>query len=146
MSTEKIMEQAQVFASAWSVVGGPFDDGDAMEVATQDKAELKRMVGVLAAERDAHAYIRAHVTSNPEQIDEDRPPGVKNTDWDSYNSPAKYRIAEVLGKADQPLLTMPIAEQSRVCRSTAGRILRIMELMGEARNVGVKTKAKWERV
>jgi len=24
--------------------------------------------------------------------------------------------------------------------------LRIMELMGEARNVGVKTKAKWERV
>ena len=55
MSTEKIMEQAQVFASAWSVVGGPFDDGDAMEVAAQDKAELKRMVGVLAAERDALA-------------------------------------------------------------------------------------------
>lgn len=27
MSAEKIMEQAQVFASAWSVVGGPFDDG-----------------------------------------------------------------------------------------------------------------------
>jgi len=53
MSTEKIMEQAQVFASAWSVVGGPFDGGDAMEVAAQDKAELKRMVGVLAAERDA---------------------------------------------------------------------------------------------
>jgi len=74
------------------------------------------------------------------------PPGVKKTDWDSYNSPAKYRIAEVLGKADQPLITMPIAEQSRVCRSTAGRILRIMELMGEARNVGVKNKAKWERV
>ena len=55
MSTEKIMEQAQVFASAWSVVGGPFDDGDAMEVATQEKDELKRMVGVLAAERDALA-------------------------------------------------------------------------------------------
>ena len=98
------------------------------------------------AYEDAHAYIRAHVTYNHEQIDEDRPPGVKKTDWDSYNSPAKYRIAEVLGKADEPLLTMPIAEQSRVCRSTAGRILRIMELMGEARNVGVKTKAKWERV
>ena len=91
----------------------------------------------------AQAYIRAHVTSNPEQIDEDRPPGVKKTDWDSYNSPAKYRIAEVLGKADQPLLTMPIAEQSRVCRSTAGRILRIMELLGEVRNVGVKFKANW---
>ena len=44
MSTEKIMEQAQVFASAWSVVGGPFDGGDAMEVATQEKDELRRMV------------------------------------------------------------------------------------------------------
>ncbi len=55
MSTEKIMEQAQVFASAWSVVGGPFDDGDAMEVATQEKDELNRMVSRLAAERDALA-------------------------------------------------------------------------------------------
>lgn len=55
MSTEKIMEQAQVFASAWSVVGGPFDGGDAMEVATQEKDELRRMVGALAAERDATA-------------------------------------------------------------------------------------------
>ena len=55
MSTEKIMEQAQVFASAWSVVGGPFDGGDAMEVATQEKDELRRMVGALAAERDALA-------------------------------------------------------------------------------------------
>jgi len=99
-----------------------------------------------SAYQAAQAYIRAHVTSNPEQIDEDRPPGVKKTDWDSYNSPAKYRIAEVLGKADQPLLTMPIAEQSRVCQSTAGRILRIMELMGEVRNVGTKFMAKWERV
>ena len=98
------------------------------------------------AYEDAQPYIRAHVTPNPEQLDEDRPPGITKTDWDSYNSPAKYRIAEVLGKADQPLLTMPIAEQSRVCRSTAGRILRIMELMGEARNVGVKNKATWERV
>ena len=98
------------------------------------------------AYEDAQAYIRAHAPSNNEQIDDDRPPGITKTDWDSYNSPAKYRIAEVLWKADQPLLTMPIAEQSRVCRSTAARILRIMELMGEARNVGTKFMAKWERV
>lgn len=98
------------------------------------------------ANEDAQAYIRAYAPSNPEQIDDDRPPGITKTDWDSYNAPAKYRIAEVLWKADQPLLTMPIAEQSRVCRSTAARILRIMELMGEARNVGTKFMAKWERV
>ena len=55
MSIEKIMEQAQVFASAWSVVGGPFDGGDAVEVATQEKDELRCMVGALAAERDALA-------------------------------------------------------------------------------------------
>ena len=55
MSTEKIMEQAQVFASAWSVVGGPFDGGDAMEVATQEKDELRRMVAELVEERDALA-------------------------------------------------------------------------------------------
>lgn len=55
MSTEKIMEQAQVFASAWSVVGGPFDGGDAMEVATQEKDELKRMVVEMVDERSALA-------------------------------------------------------------------------------------------
>ena len=55
MSTEKIMEQAQVFASAWSVVGGPFDGGDAMEVATQEKDELRRMVAELVEGRDALA-------------------------------------------------------------------------------------------
>lgn len=94
----------------------------------------------------AQAYIRAHATSSPEQIDDDRPDGISVRDWAFYCTPAKYWIAEVLWKADQPLLTMPIAEQSRVCRSTAARILRIMELMGEARNVGTKFMAKWERV
>ena len=99
-----------------------------------------------SAYQAAQAYIRDNSEPDPEKIDDDRPPGITKTGWENYNSPAKYRIAEVLGKADQPLLTMPIAEQSRVCRSSAGRILRIMELMGEARNVGVKNKAKWERV
>ena len=55
MSTEKIMEQAQVFASAWRVVGGTFDGGDALEVATQEKDELRRMVAELVEGRDALA-------------------------------------------------------------------------------------------
>ena len=98
------------------------------------------------AYEDAQAYIRAHVTSNPEQIDEDRPPGVKKTDWDSYNSPAKARIVGVLVTASRPMLTIEIADAANVARSSVSRILRLMEQMGEARNVGVKAKAKWVKV
>jgi len=43
--TEAIMEQAQVYASAWSLIGGPFDDGNALETAEQEKAELRNLVG-----------------------------------------------------------------------------------------------------
>lgn len=57
MNIEKIMEQAQVFASAWSVVGGPFDGGDAMEVATQEKDELRRMVEESKLEEPAFGII-----------------------------------------------------------------------------------------
>lgn len=41
---DSIMSQAQVFASAWSLVGGGFDAGDMMEVAYQEKAELRDML------------------------------------------------------------------------------------------------------
>jgi hypothetical protein len=43
-ATNKIMEQAQVFASAWSLVGGPFDAGQMHEDAIEAKAELRAMV------------------------------------------------------------------------------------------------------
>ena len=49
---EEIIEQAQVFASAWSLVGGPFDCGDCLESAEQEKTHLKGMVAKLCAERD----------------------------------------------------------------------------------------------
>lgn len=44
VSVDTIMEQAQVFASAWSLVGGPFDQGDALENAKEAKAELREML------------------------------------------------------------------------------------------------------
>lgn len=47
---EQIMEHAQVFASAWSLVGGRFDLGNAMEDAEQAKIELRTMVASLARE------------------------------------------------------------------------------------------------
>lgn len=45
---DQIMEQAQVFASAWSLVGGRFDSGNAMSDAEDAKAELRTMVRSLA--------------------------------------------------------------------------------------------------
>jgi len=41
---DALMEQAQVFASAWSLVGGPFDDGNAMEDAEEARTELRSML------------------------------------------------------------------------------------------------------
>lgn len=44
----EVMEQAQVFASAWSLVGGPFDSGKMLADAEEAKEELRRMVRSLA--------------------------------------------------------------------------------------------------
>lgn len=44
ISIETLMEQAQVFASAWSLVGGPFDSGNALENAEDAKEELREML------------------------------------------------------------------------------------------------------
>lgn len=41
------MSQAQVFASAWALVGGPFDSGDAMAHANEEKQELHDMLKAL---------------------------------------------------------------------------------------------------
>ena len=39
-----IMDQAQVFASSWSMVGGPLAADDQLERAEEEKAELKKLV------------------------------------------------------------------------------------------------------
>lgn len=41
---DEIMEQAQVFASAWSLVGGKFDDGSMLDRATRAKQDLRDKV------------------------------------------------------------------------------------------------------
>lgn len=41
---EQIMEQAQVFASAWSLVGGQFDAGDGLEHAKEEKQRLRALL------------------------------------------------------------------------------------------------------
>lgn len=93
----------------------------------------------------AQAYIRAHAPSNNEQIDDDRPEGVTEKDWRFYCTPSKARITGVIQSAGRPLLSKEISGASKVCRTSACRILAIMERLGEVRNVGTKFMAKWER-
>ena len=50
MKLQEIMSQAQVFASAWSLVGGRFDGGNAMDEAEVAKNELYQMVAEALAQ------------------------------------------------------------------------------------------------
>ena len=50
---ETVMEQAQVYASAWSLVGGQFDDGSMLGTANEEKAALRALVERLAAAHPA---------------------------------------------------------------------------------------------
>ncbi|WP_313285219.1 hypothetical protein [Pseudomonas sp.] len=43
-TVKAIMEQAQVFASSWSMVGGPFAAEDQLERAEDEKLELEKLV------------------------------------------------------------------------------------------------------
>jgi len=52
ITIEQIMDQAQVYASAWSLVGGPFDQGNLLEQAELEKQVLLEMV--TAFEDEAH--------------------------------------------------------------------------------------------
>jgi hypothetical protein len=47
-AVDQIMEQAQIFASTWSSVGGPFDDGSSLHDAYDAKDELLTRVRSLA--------------------------------------------------------------------------------------------------
>lgn len=52
ITIEQIMDQAQVYASAWSLVGGQFDQGNLLEQANLEKQVLLEMV--IAFEDQAH--------------------------------------------------------------------------------------------
>ncbi|MGE8636994.1 MAG: hypothetical protein ACN6PR_00020 [Achromobacter sp.] len=47
---EATMEQAQVFASAWAFLGGPFDNGSGLEQAERERSNLRALLSKLRAE------------------------------------------------------------------------------------------------
>lgn len=48
-TVDGVMEQAQVFASAWALVGSRFVSGSGLEEAEQEKKDLRALVEALAA-------------------------------------------------------------------------------------------------
>lgn len=56
-NVEKLMEQAQVFASAWSLVGSGLDSGDQLEQAEEEKDALRKMAESMALEQRAFGVI-----------------------------------------------------------------------------------------
>ncbi|SIR83614.1 hypothetical protein SAMN05216509_5291 [Pseudomonas sp. B10] len=70
-----IMEQAQVFASSWSMVGGPFAADDQLERAEEEKAELKKLVtsaleGSVNAPQDVGEMIQSLLAWHKRQADQ----------------------------------------------------------------------------
>lgn len=57
-TVEQIMEQAQVFASSWALVGGPFDAGDQLEAAELEKDLLAAMLTHAAGETESRIVRR----------------------------------------------------------------------------------------
>lgn len=55
ITIETLMEQAQVFASAWALVDGPFDGGGQLEVANQEKCLLEEMLEEFLDQTEASA-------------------------------------------------------------------------------------------
>ncbi|WP_425221754.1 host nuclease inhibitor protein [Pseudomonas sp.] len=49
---DQLMEQVQVYASAWALVGGPFDQGNALELAEEEKEATRDMIEDLIEQKD----------------------------------------------------------------------------------------------
>lgn len=74
-TVKAIMEQAQVFASSWSMVGGPFAADDQLERAEDEKLELKNLVksaleGSVGAPQDVGEMIEALLAWHKRQTDQ----------------------------------------------------------------------------
>lgn len=70
-----IMEQTQVFASSWSMVGGPFAADDQLERAEGEKAELKKLVtgaleGSVSAPQEVGEMIQSLLAWHKRQADQ----------------------------------------------------------------------------
>ena len=74
-TVKAIMEQAQVFASSWSMVGGPFAADDQLERAEDEKLELEKIIkgaleGSVGAPKEVGEMIEALLAWHKRQTDQ----------------------------------------------------------------------------
>jgi hypothetical protein len=74
-TVKSIMEQAQVFASSWSMVGGPFAADNQLELAEEERAELEKLVTAgleasVGAPQDVGEMIEALLAWHKRQADQ----------------------------------------------------------------------------
>lgn len=60
VTAEELMEQAQTYASTWASVGGPFDDGNTLARAEEEKDKFWSLVEQLVQERDDYRTAEEH--------------------------------------------------------------------------------------
>lgn len=74
-TVKAIMEQAQVFASSWSMVGGPFAADDQLARAEDEKSELNKLItgaleGSVGAPQEVGEMIEALLAWHKRQADQ----------------------------------------------------------------------------
>lgn len=88
---ESLMEQVHVFASAWSLIGGRFDRGNALDDAEQAKTALAEMVDETVRQRDELLQELRYIANAPTQ------------EWDDpmeFEAWAKNRARHAIAKAE----------------------------------------------
>ena len=110
-TVKAIMDQAQVFASSWSMVGGPFAADDQLERAEEEKAELKKLVtgaleGSVSAPQDVGEMIESLLAWHKRQADQ----------LEMISENAKEGVTLQLGTDDpvEIVLTKDIAKGLRI--------------------------------
>ncbi|WP_368735410.1 host nuclease inhibitor protein [Metapseudomonas otitidis] len=68
ISIETIMEQAQVYASAWSLVGGPFDSGNQLQIAEEEKETLHEMLQEFCSNTELREIAEALITWHSSRV------------------------------------------------------------------------------
>ncbi|MWK59396.1 host nuclease inhibitor protein [Pseudomonas otitidis] len=62
------MEQAQVYASAWSLVGGPFDSGNQLQIAEEEKETLHEMLQEFCSNTELREIAEALITWHSSRV------------------------------------------------------------------------------
>ena len=100
---DSVMDQAQIFASCWSLVGGCFDSGNGLEDAEQAKAELRAMLTTPPTQPAPVQPVAQWQKRHPERTD---------GKWENANEhDAKWWRDNVQGWEIRALYTTPPAAQ-----------------------------------